>query len=162
MTKEIERKFLVEQLPKDLLSSPFEIIEQGYLAISQEREVRIRRKGQAFMLTVKSNGNLIREEYETLISKAQFETLWPATVGKRLQKQRWTIPLNSHIVEVDAYHGNLEGVYVAEVEFKSAEAAILFVPPPWFKQEITHFSFMKNKNIFRIKSKEELWKLLEQ
>jgi CYTH domain-containing protein len=50
---EIERKYLVASLPEDLDSYPHVEIEQGYLCTSPT--VRIRRMGDAHILTVKEN-----------------------------------------------------------------------------------------------------------
>ena len=50
---EIERKFLVERVPDGLDAG--EPIDQGYLAIADDGvEVRVRRRGEATVLTVKS------------------------------------------------------------------------------------------------------------
>ena len=48
---EIERKYLVRELPDNLDSYPHTEIEQGYLCTSPT--LRIRRMGDAFILTVK-------------------------------------------------------------------------------------------------------------
>jgi adenylate cyclase len=62
---EIERKFLVEKIP-DLTNAQAIHIEQGYLSFSPE--VRIRKRDEIFYLTVKSDGDIAREEYEIEIS----------------------------------------------------------------------------------------------
>jgi adenylate cyclase len=49
---EIERKFLVKQLPSGLDSYPYGEIEQGYVALDGGVEVRIRRYGGQAFLTV--------------------------------------------------------------------------------------------------------------
>ena len=50
---EIERKYLVKSLPDDLDAYPHVDIEQGYLCTSPT--LRIRRAGDAYILTVKEN-----------------------------------------------------------------------------------------------------------
>ena len=67
---EIERKFLVEQLPDELDSFPSREIEQGYLAITDDVEVRVRRYGEESFLTVKSSGDESRVEEEIEIDAA--------------------------------------------------------------------------------------------
>jgi len=42
---EIERKFLVERVPEDVSAWPGERIEQGYVALAEDVEVRLRRWG---------------------------------------------------------------------------------------------------------------------
>ena len=58
---EIERKYLLDQLPENLTSYPCKKIEQGYL--STEPVVRIRRSDDEYYLTYKSKGLMVREEY---------------------------------------------------------------------------------------------------
>ena len=56
---EIERKYLLDQLPENLTSYPCKKIEQGYL--STEPVVRIRRSDDEYYLTYKSKGLMVRE-----------------------------------------------------------------------------------------------------
>ena len=66
MKYEIERKWLVNDkvVPKDLFQSPFFRIDQGYLEVlySENDEVRIRRKGDRYFLTLKKGEGVKREE----------------------------------------------------------------------------------------------------
>ena len=64
---EIERKYLVKQVPENLASYPFHEIEQGYLCT--EPVVRIRRQDEEYYLTYKSKGLMIREEYNLPLTK---------------------------------------------------------------------------------------------
>ncbi|MCP8895294.1 CYTH domain-containing protein [Shinella daejeonensis] len=143
--KEIERKFLVEgPVPQGL---PFEPIRQGYLtATSDSVEVRLRQKGGDYFLTLKSDGDLVREEYEIAIEITQFETLWPATEGRRVEKNRHhgTLPGGQEF-ELDVFGGHLAPLTLVEVEFPSEEAASAFDPPRWFGREVTQDKRYKNK-----------------
>ena len=58
---EIERKFLIRQLPEHLEQYPCRHIEQGYLCTNPV--VRIRKQDDAYFLTYKSGGLMAREEY---------------------------------------------------------------------------------------------------
>lgn len=157
MAREIERKFLVKRLPFDSETSPFVPIEQGYLALEPEgQEVRLRRKGELYYLTVKSQGTLVREEYEVELSKEQFEVLWPGTAGRRLQKDRYFF----ETFEVDIYKGNLQGLVVAEIEFGEAEKAKSFQLPDWLGKEITHINFLKNRNLLQFENLDAIRKEL--
>ena len=64
---EIERKYLLDQLPENLTSYPCKKIEQGYL--STEPVVRIRRSDDEYYLTYKSKGLMVREEYNLPLTK---------------------------------------------------------------------------------------------
>jgi len=138
MPFEIERKFLVKTLPKNLGQYSYKNISQGYLALDTDGTlVRLRRKGDKFFETVKNGVGLVRSELEAEISAEQFETFWPATEGKRLEKIRYEIPNEYGTIELDIFGGKLEGLLLAEVEFVSAEAANSFVPLEWFGLEVT-------------------------
>jgi CYTH domain-containing protein len=133
---EVERKFLVPE-PPDLEGTDSEEIEQGYLAIGSEGEVRLRRKGDRRLLTAKQGGGLSREEAEVDIDPEAFEKLWPLTEGRRLHKRRHRMPHGDRMVEVDLYDGDLDGLVVAEIEFPSEEEARAFEPPEWLGEDVT-------------------------
>ncbi len=138
LPQEIERKFLVSVPPADLTRYPAEPIAQGYLAQDADGTVvRLRRKGDAHFLTVKGPGDVARMELEVALTPAQFEVLWPATAGRRLEKTRYLLPLGPYRVEYDVYRGPLSGLATVEVEFPSVQAATDFTPPDWFGQEVT-------------------------
>ncbi len=146
MAKEIERKFLVNELPFAPKTYPHVPIVQGYLALEPEgQEVRLRRKGELYYLTVKSQGTLVREEYEVELSQEQFDALWPGTIGRRLEKDRYLF----EAFELDIYKGNLEGLRVAEIEFADAQEAQSFQSPDWLGREVTHINFLKNRNLLQ-------------
>ncbi|NQZ68405.1 MAG: hypothetical protein HRT89_10065 [Lentisphaeria bacterium] len=55
MADEIERKFLIEELPEDLDYSIGQIIHQGYFTDEDASpELRVRSKGENYYLTAKS------------------------------------------------------------------------------------------------------------
>ena len=65
---EIERKFIVHNLPDNLDSYPHSEIEQGYLCM--EPVIRIRRMNKQYFLTFKSKGLMARTEHEFPLDKA--------------------------------------------------------------------------------------------
>ncbi len=148
MNNEIERKFLVKEMPPGIERCTASEITQGYLAVTEdETEIRIRRKGDRYYETVKSGRGLKREEIEVEISREAFEALWPCTEGMRVEKTRCEIPCGEHVIELDVYSGALQGLLIAEVEFKSVEESARFVPPDWLGREITEDSRYKNRNL---------------
>ena len=137
-SREIERKFLVRELPRDLTSYPHNEISQGYLvSLDDGLQVRLRKSGDRHSLTFKRGTGRVREEREVELSGDQFNALWPATEGKRLVKTRYEIPLGSRVVEIDVYHDRHEGLIVAEVEFEEEVAAKTFQPPEWLGADVT-------------------------
>lgn len=136
MAQEIERKFLVDELP-DLDSATAAPIRQGYLTRPEDSaQVRLRQKGAQFFLTVKSPGGLVRSEYETEIPEPAFAALWPATEGRRIEKVRWTGRLHGGLMfELDLFEDR--PLQLVEVEFSSAAEARAFEPPAWFGEDVT-------------------------
>ena len=133
---EVERKFLVPN-PPDLAGAEADEIEQGYLATGADGEVRLRRKGDARLLTAKRGSGLSREEAEVELDREAFDRLWPQTEGRRLHKRRYVSPHGDLRIEVDVYDGDLAGLVVAEIEFGSEEEARRFDPPEWLGDEVT-------------------------
>jgi CYTH domain-containing protein/CHAD domain-containing protein len=133
---EIERKFLVTEMPR--AESGSTEIEQGYLALDQDTEVRLRRAGDELFLTAKGGHGEVREEVEVSIDPKSFEALWPLTAGRRVRKVRHYMPLAHDLrAEVDVYEDGLDGLRTVEVEFDSEDASRTFTPPPWFGRELT-------------------------
>jgi adenylate cyclase len=133
---EVERKFLVPVAP-DLDAAAGDEIEQGYLAIGSDGEVRVRRMGEMLLLTAKRGAGLSRQEAEVELDRAGFDELWSLTEGRRLRKRRHVMPHGELRIEIDVYAGDLEGLVVAEIEFASEEDANAFDPPGWLGEEVT-------------------------
>ena len=133
---EIERKFLIPQLPEKLEEYPHTHIWQGYLCTGPA--VRIRKEGNKYTLTCKGKGMMAHEEYELPLSEAAFRHLSEKIDGSPIVKTRYRIPLAPYTVELDVFEGRHEGIWMAEVEFPTVEEALAFVPPAWFGPEVTH------------------------
>src|ERR1700710_1571870 len=89
-------------------------IEQGYLALDEQTEVRLRRIGGELLLTAKSGHGEVREEVEVPIEPGAFEALWALTVGRRVRKVRHYVPLGEGLrAEVDVYEDALDGLRTA-------------------------------------------------
>lgn len=145
---EIERKFLLADLP-DLQQAQAVAIRQGYITGPQDSAaVRLRQRGTAYFLTVKSGAGLARAECESEITEAQFQTFWPLTAGRRIEKTRWTGHLDSGaLFELDLFEGALAPLRVVEVEFDSIAAAKAFQPPAWFGRDVTSDPDFSNKSL---------------
>ena len=134
---EIERKFVVVDVPAATVLGAGVRIRQGYLAEDGDVELRVRITGDTATLTVKAGRGLVRTEVESVVTQDEAEALWPHTEGRRIDKVRHRVALAESVVEVDVYGGALAGVVVAEVEFDSEGASNRFEPPPWFGPEVT-------------------------
>ena len=145
---EIEKKFLINNIPFNITLFPHVKIMQGYISVSPDgTEVRLRKRDRKFFLTVKSAGGISRKEVEIKISEEQFGRLWLFTEGRRIFKTRYNIKYDNYLIEVDCYEDDLKGFMAAEVEFKNEEDMAGFRPPEWFGKDISEDDRYKNKNL---------------
>ena len=143
---EIERKFLVRELPEDMDSYPKQRIEQAYL--SADPVVRIRRLDDDYILTLKSAGLLARQEVEMPLSEPSFLHLLAKKDGLEIEKTRYKIPDSSgYLIELDVFEGAYKGFCMAEVEFPDMKSAETYLPPSWFGQEVTMDSRFHNSTL---------------
>ena len=149
MAKEIERKFLLKKLPDEITCFREQPILQGYLAVQQNREIRLRRMGNRCFLTVKTGNDVIREELEISISRKKFNILWEGIGDQFLEKTRRYYRWKRHILEIDRYGGHLSGLITGEVEFPDEKKARDFVPPLFFREEITFDPRYKNRRLIQ-------------
>ncbi len=148
MSTEIERKFLVAELP-DLSDAEKAVVRQGYLtAPDDSTELRLRQKNDKFFLTLKGSGAMVRIEREAEITAEQFETFWPETDGRRVEKERYTGQLpDGRVFELDVFSGDLSPLRLVEVEFQSEAEAQAYTPPAWFGADVTADKRYKNKTM---------------
>ena len=149
--QEVERKFLVDEQDFQKLDKrdwKHQKIKQVYLAVTKDREVRLRETDRSeVIMAIKSSGDMMREEVEIMLTSDQAQKLSSFFNEQALSKTRYTFPLQNYMVEVDVYHEDLTGLIVAEVEFGSESEANNFNPPDWMHPEVTEFAQNKNKNL---------------
>ncbi len=147
---EIERKFLIKNIadiPFDVNQYKFRKIEQGY--ICTDPVIRVRQADDKYILTVKGEGLMSREEHELPLSKESYDMLRDKADGIVITKRRFLIPLidaagdvpddlSDLTLELDIFGGLHQGLIIAEIEFPSEEAANSFVPPEWLSNEVTN------------------------
>lgn len=149
MATEIERKFLLDELPPTLRFARGEAIKQGYLALDGDTEVRLRTGSRAPKLTIKSGRGEVRTEVELPVEGRDAHALWELTEGRRIEKTRRRMRIGDAEAEVDEYAGALAGLVVAEVEFEDEAAAHAFEPPAWFGRELTGEEAYANRSLAR-------------
>ena len=136
MALEIERKFLVQDGWRPEV--PGERIAQGYLARSETAVVRVRLRGGKGFITVKGLADGVsRLEYEYEVPWQDAEEMLRLCEGPRIEKERHLLPAgdHKHTWEVDVFHGNNEGLVVAEIELESE--AEDFPKPEWLREEVS-------------------------
>ena len=153
MFQEIERKFLVAG---DFKSSAIKSlrITQGYLSSVPERTVRIRIMGERACITVKgksSDSGASRFEWEKEIAAEDALELLRLCEPGCIDKTRYIVEAGKHIYEVDEFHGDNEGLTVAEIELSSEHQT--FVKPEWLGEEVTgdpkYYNSMLMKNPYK-------------
>ena len=78
------------------------------------------------------------EEVELPLTKKAYEHLREKADGSIITKTRYIIPIeNNRNIELDIFHGYLEGLVFAEVEFESEEEAAAYCMPDWFLEDVT-------------------------
>ena len=143
---EIERKYLVSELPETLNNYPYRTIEQGYL--NTDPVIRIRRDNEKYELTYKSKGLMTREEYNLPLTKEAYEHLKSKVDGIVISKTRYVIPeKNGLSIELDIFDAPYEGLLLAEVEFSCEEEALAYEPPAWFGEDVTYSTKYHNSTL---------------
>lgn len=143
---EIERKFLVKQIPDNLSEYKCRIIEQAYLCT--EPVVRVRKDNEEYYLTYKGRGLMAREEYNLPLTKQSYEHLLKKADGNIITKKRYEIPDGTgKTIELDIFEGVFKGTVVAEVEFESIDEANSYNVPNWFEKDVTNDTAYHNSNM---------------
>jgi CYTH domain-containing protein len=137
MAIETERKFtVIGNFEKDVRSS--KRITQGYLCADPGRTVRVRIAGDDAFLTIKGPSDeklWSRYEFEQQIPLADGEELMKLCISGIIDKVRHYVPVGKHVWEVDVFHGDNEGLIIAEIELESEHETIEI--PGWAGVEVT-------------------------
>ena len=146
MGKEIERKFL---LTDDAwrAGARGKRYRQGYLCTARERTVRVRAVDDAGYLTIKGvSHGAARAEYEYGIPVADADEMLDSLCERPLiEKTRYRVEHGGLVWEIDEFHGDNQGLVVAEVELQSADQPI--VKPAWIGEEVTGDQRYFNANL---------------
>lgn len=148
MGREIERKFRVNTtawVPQD----PGMHFKQGYLNSQKERVVRVRIEGARAKLTIKGlTSGVTRAEFEYDIPVADATAMLDHICEQPLiDKHRHVEMYAGRKWEIDVFHGDNEGLVVAEVELPSEDAPLEL--PPWVVDEVSSDPRYFNSNLLK-------------
>lgn len=134
MPIEKERKFLINELPKDLNVFSDQRIQQGYLMFSEGKQLRVRIIERKFFkesyMTYKTKINSVsRNEYEYVIPMEHAKELMKSTDIK-LTKRRRMVEWGELEIAVDEY---TNGLITGEIEYENELRNI----PDWLGEDIT-------------------------
>ena len=141
MEVELERTFLLKEIPKNLKNCKSVEIFDIYIPQTVKHPIlRIRKKGDAFEMTKKSpiTGSDSSEQGEQTIplSKEEFAEL-SNLKGKRLRKIRYYYPVNNKIAEIDFFLDDLKGFALVDFEFDSIKEKNNFTMPDFCLADVT-------------------------
>ena len=137
MQIETERKFLVTGDGYKAEAVEKHRICQGYIAHDEGRSVRVRIRDGKGILTVKGPfiGFGSRPEWEKELTLQEAEDLFRLCKPGSVDKTRWIVPAGERFFEVDEFHGENEGLVMAEIELADADES--FPKPSWLGEEVT-------------------------
>ncbi len=135
--KEIERKFLIKEMPS-LEGFSSAVIKQGFIIKNDKGLLRVRTlmngDKKIGFITVKESGLLVRNEYEMEIPYDVAESFL-FNCENLIDKQRYYIPNGETTIELDIFNGKLSGLLLAEIEMTDENQQINI--PSWFGKEVT-------------------------
>jgi CYTH domain-containing protein len=146
MASEIERKFLVN---RELWPAQDKgvLYRQGYLSVERERTVRVRIAGRHAFITIKGETRGVERlefEYEIPVADATV-MLDQLCLRPLIEKTRFKVDVGGHVWEVDEFHGDNEGLLLAEIELAASDQK--FEMPPWAGTEVSGDPRYFNSNL---------------
>lgn len=147
MPLEIERKFLLadERWRPDVARSCR--MRQGYLGGTEGRaSMRVRIQQAAAHLNIKAAViGAARAEYEYAIPLSDAEEILDRLCVGRIDKTRHYVERDGLTWEIDEFHGDNEGLVVAEIELGHEQQE--FARPAWLGREVTQLQRYYNHSL---------------
>lgn len=146
MSKEVERKYLIDITEIGSLENGA-IIKQEYISTTDNTVVRIRISDEHAFLTLKGENNgITRLEFEYKIPLDDAEQIISQLCsGPIVEKTRYRVKHCKHCWEIDVFHGENEGLVVAEIELSEEDEA--FEIPHWITTEVSDDERYYNSNL---------------
>ena len=142
MSKEIERKFLVDE--SKIPEGEWFSVKQGYLNFIPQ--VRVRVSPNKSDITIKSDGMLTRDEWVYQIPRKDAEEMLNLC-EHIIEKERQIIMLEGREWTIDRFFGDNKGLIISEVELKKEDEKVNL--PVWVAKEVTGDSKYMNINLVR-------------
>ena len=136
MGMEIEHKYLViDESYKQLACSVSEI-KQGFLSRNPDRTVRVRIRDGKGYITIKGKGTgAAHPEFEYEVPLEDAEQMMLLCEPPIISKTRYIVMHEGNRWEVDEFHGDLQGLVIAELEVPSEDYS--FNLPTFVGNEVT-------------------------
>jgi adenylate cyclase len=142
---EIERKFLViNDAWRARAIGTFYC--QGYIAKTENVTVRVRIIGDQGFVTLKGKTqHYSRPEFEYPIPVDDAKEMMQLWCSYVVEKNRYRIPIDNLVWEVDEFKGLNEGLVIAEVELEHPNQEVPM--PSWVGAEVSHQSQYFNSSL---------------
>jgi CYTH domain-containing protein len=136
MYHEIDRKFLIEEMPRLTGRRPV-LHERYFLQYGDLVEERIQKVGDTFEYEIKTAiSPQERTREKKIITKKIFNTL-KKKASKVILRESYLLSKKPRI-SINRYLGEYKGFSFAEVEFDTREDSEIFEPLSWMGTEITN------------------------
>ncbi len=146
MVNEIERKFLVREMPIDISKQAPKVYERFYLEVAPDFEDRIQMVDDRYYREKKRRvSDLERTKEKEEISKEEFERL-KQDAGNAILRESFFVSQEPEI-SIKVYKGRFEPLVRAEVEFETEVEAKKFIPLYWMGKEITDSPLGKDSKL---------------
>lgn len=155
MPTENERRFLLDRLPPNEALSETSI-RQAYCLVGGGWSLRVRRESPPGgetknSVTLKSPyRGVSRKELDVApddLTDEDAESLYRAMSQHSVVKTRRSYLIDDEGWDVDEFHWDNEGLFIAELEMQDAEALVARPVPTWAIREITHDSQYSNAEL---------------
>ena len=141
---EIERKYLLKYVPADIRKCPHKEVLDIYIPKDHPHSpLRLRKNGDKYEMTKKfvdETDKSIRTEQTINLTKEEFEVLRKID-GKISHKIRYYYDHDNNVFEIDVYLGPLQGLILADVEFKNVADKDSIIMPDFCLADVTQDSF---------------------
>ncbi len=142
---ELERTFLVKEIPSDLKDAANkEMIDIYYPKESEHPVLRLRKNGEKYEMTKKEpakEGDASTMIEQTIKLTPEEYAALSQLPGKKVHKIRYAYTYNGHEGEIDIFQGDLAGLVLADFEFTTEEDKEAFTMPDFCLAEITQEQF---------------------
>jgi adenylate cyclase len=143
---ELEKTYLIKNLPENLQAFPAKQIIDIYIPKeSRHATLRIRKNGDKFEMTKKEpvqEGDSSHMLEQTIVLTANEFDILEKLDGKRTEKLRYNYPYRDLMAEIDVFQGALQGLVLADFEFKTLEEKAAFTMPDFCLAEVTQEEFL--------------------
>ena len=136
MSKEIERKYLIKQMPNLKNIKPIRY-ERYYINDNIDNQIRVQKKADKFIIETKTKISDIEYKKEKQeITEQEFLKLIK-NCKKVIIRDSYLINENPNIT-IKIYHETYKGLVRAEVELSNEDEYRNFEIPEWFGKDITN------------------------